>query len=76
MVIAIERINFRHLPVPVRAAVEARTGPILTATTAEAGINSGIAATLTTSTGRVFLKGAPLDHPQIRAQQRERAVAA
>ncbi|MGW7052987.1 aminoglycoside phosphotransferase [Streptomyces sp. NPDC054887] len=76
MVIAIERTDFRSLPASVRAAVEAHTGPILSATTAEAGINSGIATTLTTRTRRVFVKGAPVDHPQIRAQRREAAVAA
>jgi hypothetical protein len=65
------RITWGELPAAARTAVTARTGRILAATNAADGLNSGIAARLDTSNGSVFVKGIPIDHPQIRTQQRE-----
>jgi hypothetical protein len=65
------RITWAELPPAARAAVTAHTGRILAATNARDGVNSGIAARLDTTSGPVFVKGVPTDHPQIRTQQRE-----
>jgi hypothetical protein len=65
------RLHWDDLPLAARAAVEERTGPVQDALTASAGVNSGIAATVSTATGTVFVKGVPTDHAQARTQQRE-----
>jgi len=70
------RIDFDQLPLPVRAAVQAHTGAVRRARSAEAGTNSAIAAILDTeSAGRVFLKGVPERHDAVIGQQREARVS-
>ncbi|MGW3625503.1 aminoglycoside phosphotransferase [Streptomyces sp. NPDC000880] len=70
----VTRIHWSDLPEAARATVEAHTGHILSAETATAGVNSGIAATLRTAETTVFVKGVPADHPQVRTQRREAAI--
>ncbi|MBR7830666.1 phosphotransferase [Actinospica sp. MGRD01-02] len=70
------RIDYHELPELVRTAVQARTGVIRSARTAEAGTNSAVAAVLETeASGRVFLKGLPEDHVSVIDQQREARVS-
>lgn len=71
----VDRIHWDDLPAHTRRAVEQHTGPIERAETAAAGANSGIAATLHTATGILFVKGVPSEHPQARTQQREADIA-
>jgi hypothetical protein len=70
----VDRIHWTDLPAAARAAVEAHTGPVLSADTAQAGVNSGIAATVRTAKTVLFVKGVPADHPQVRTQHREAAI--
>ncbi|MFD0501985.1 hypothetical protein ACFQ0G_01650 [Streptomyces chiangmaiensis] len=70
----VDRIHWTDLPAPARAAVEAHTGPVLSADTAQAGVNSGIAATIRTAETVLFVKGVPADDPQVRTQHREAAI--
>ena len=60
---SVRHIDWDELEAPVRLAIEARTGPVRAARTANAGRNSQLAAVLDTDTGTVFVKGLPLDHP-------------
>ncbi|MFF4292060.1 aminoglycoside phosphotransferase [Streptomyces vinaceus] len=69
------RIHFEHLPTGVHHAVADKTGAIHHVMNASGGMNSGVAAVLETDTGRVFVKGIPVSHPQVGAQRREAAVA-
>lgn len=71
----VDRIHWDYLPAQARRAVEQHTGPIERAETAAAGANSGIAATLHTATGNLFVEGVPSEHPQARTQQREADIA-
>ncbi|MFE4665461.1 aminoglycoside phosphotransferase [Streptomyces sp. NPDC056716] len=68
------RLHWDDLPPATRAAVEAHTGSVQAAVTVEKGLNSEIAATLDTRTGRVFVKGVRTDHPRAWTQNREAAV--
>ncbi len=70
------RIEYAALPAPVRAAVEAHTGPVRKSRSAEAGVNSAVAAILDTETGPVFLKADPDGESGAGSpnQERERAV--
>jgi hypothetical protein len=68
------RIDYAALPAPVRAAVEAHTGRVRSARSAEAGVNAAITAFLDTEAGRVLIKGVPDDCPAARDQQREADV--
>lgn len=70
----VDRIDWDELPLAVRDAVERRIGPVLRARTADAGANSGIAATVHTAEATLFVKGVPTGHPQARTQQREAAI--
>ncbi|MDX6354092.1 MAG: hypothetical protein QOF98_995 [Streptomyces sp.] len=70
----VERIHWDDLPLDARRAVEQHTGTVLRAETARAGANSGIAATIHTAGGTLFVKGLPSEHPQARTQQREADV--
>lgn len=69
------RIHFEHLPRDVHHAVADKTGAIHDVMNASGGMNSGVAAVLETDSGRVFVKGIPVSHPQVGAQRREAAVA-
>ncbi|MFF5582736.1 phosphotransferase family protein [Streptomyces hygroscopicus] len=70
----VPRIHWHDLPAAALAAVEQHTGPVLEATTAMGGMNSGIAATLRTPAATLFVKGIPADHPQARHQAFEAAI--
>jgi hypothetical protein len=68
------RLVWHHLPSAARAAVQERTGPILTTADVSTGANSGVAVKALTSSGEVFIKGIPVDHRQVKTQLREAAV--
>jgi hypothetical protein len=68
------RVAWSDLPRAARAAVHEATGPVLAATNISTGANSGVAAKLHTQTDPVFVKGIPLDHPQVAHQQREAEI--
>jgi hypothetical protein len=68
------RTDWDDLPASVRTAVQARTGPVASAGTVPAGMNSAMAVVLRTSDGHVFVKGLRHDHPGVITQQREAAV--
>ena len=70
-----QRIAWNDLPGPLKAAIEARTGPITAARAVTAGQNSPLAAIVDTANGKVFVKGLPSDHRRVIAQDREAAVA-
>lgn len=70
-----DRIAWDNLPGTLKAAIQARTGPILGARTATAGQNSPLAAFLETGDGMVFVKGMPSGHRGVVSQAREAAVA-
>ncbi|GIF19615.1 hypothetical protein Ate02nite_23450 [Paractinoplanes tereljensis] len=57
------RCQWHELPPAVRAEVQSRTGPILRATSVEAGSISDFAAVVETHDGRFFCKGAMADNP-------------
>ncbi|MFE7854165.1 aminoglycoside phosphotransferase [Streptomyces sp. NPDC057403] len=69
------RRHFHDLPTAARQAIADKAGTILAARTADAGLNSGIAAFIDAPDGQVFVKGIPTDHPQASAQRREAAIA-
>ncbi len=52
-------IGWDELDVPVRRALEARTGPVRASRKATAGLNSQLAVVLDTDAGSVFVKGLP-----------------
>jgi DNA-binding CsgD family transcriptional regulator len=68
---SMSRLEWIDLPAPARHAIEARIGTVTRTETAGAGINSAIATTLHTDSGRVFVKGIALDHAQVDEQQRD-----
>jgi hypothetical protein len=68
------RTDWDDLPVGVRDAVAARTGPILRIHPISAGLNSGIVATLEARVETVFIKGMPSDHPRVGTQRREAEI--
>ena len=70
-----DRVAWESLPGSLKAAIEARTGPITSVRTATAGENSPLAAVITTSGGKQFAKGMPSDHRRVVSQAREVAVA-
>jgi len=70
-----QRTDWDQLSLPVRAAVERRTGPVRAARTAPAGKNSALAALLSTDYGAVFVKGLHADDPRVVSQEREAAVS-
>lgn len=72
---SMSRVPFEQLPAEVRQSVADKTGAVHQAATVSGGMNSGIASVLDTDSGSVFVKGIPADHPQVRAQRREAAVA-
>jgi hypothetical protein len=69
------RTDWDDLPASVRTAVQARTGPVASASTVAAGLNSAVAVVLRRSAGNVFVKGLRHDHPGVITQQREVAVS-
>jgi hypothetical protein len=71
----VQRISWDDLPAGLAEAIEARTGPILSAYTVVSGHNSPVAATVVTAEGKTFVKGLPNDNHGVKGQLREIAVA-
>ena len=70
-----KRIQWADLPIPMKTAIEKRTGPITAGHAVTAGQNSPLAAVIDTRDGKVFVKGLPADHPRVITQEREAAAA-
>ncbi|GGY17111.1 hypothetical protein [Streptomyces djakartensis] len=58
------RIEWQNLPSAARIAVERHTGPAQAAEAPPHGVMSRLACTVSTSTGRAFVKGTRRDDPQ------------
>lgn len=69
-----ERTDWAGLSEPIRVAITARTGPVVSAQTAAAGLNSAVAIFLRTALGTVFVKGLRADHPGVITQDRESVI--
>jgi hypothetical protein len=70
-----QHIGWDDLPMPLKQAIEARTGSITGVRIASAGQNSPLAAIIDTADGKVFAKGLPSGHRRVITQAREAAVA-
>jgi hypothetical protein len=70
-----QRIPWDDLPVSLKDAISARTGPVISGRAAMDGQNSPLAAVLDTRDGKVFVKGLPSGHRLIVTQAREAAAA-
>ncbi|WP_336214502.1 hypothetical protein [Nonomuraea sp. LPB2021202275-12-8] len=68
---ALTRTDWQDLPAATRAAVEKHTGPIWSARTVSEGLNSSVAALLTTERETVFVKGLPLGYARRWTQDME-----
>ncbi|MGW7001377.1 phosphotransferase [Streptomyces sp. NPDC054933] len=68
------RTDWHDLPAATRAAVEARTGPVLAAEPVADGLTCSMAAVLATAVGRVFVKGVAADDTDGRGAQRWETV--
>ncbi|GAA3416270.1 phosphotransferase family protein [Streptosporangium vulgare] len=69
------RRQWVDLPEPARAAVEEQTGPVVGIRSAEVGLTSGLAASITTAEGAVFfVKAAPAAAPVAAHLLRERTA--
>lgn len=68
-------VAWGELPVAVRAAVGARTGPVSDAAPAGEGYGSDLAAVLSARGGRVFVKGLPADDPRAWSLDIEAAIS-
>jgi hypothetical protein len=71
-----QRADWNDLPLPLREAVAAHTGPVRSARTVSGGFNSALAVVLDTPGGRVFVKGIHGDHHGVATQSREALVNA
>ena len=71
---AVTRIRWEDLPASTRRAVEKHAGPVLQAVTVSAGLNSAVAAVLTTEAGQVFAKGLRADYPRRWTQDMEALI--
>jgi hypothetical protein len=71
---AVERIHWEDLPRATREAVERHTGAVWSAKTVSEGLNSAVAAVLTTATGSVFVKGLHRDYPRRWTQDMEALI--
>jgi hypothetical protein len=69
-----QRVPWADLPLGLRNLIESQTGSVLEAESASEGRNSELAAFLTTSAGKVFIKGLRSDHLRVWTQQREAMV--
>lgn len=65
------RHSWEQIPETARTAVEALTGPILRVDQVNAGFSSHLAAVIETARERTFVKGIPLDDPEVWSQHRE-----
>jgi hypothetical protein len=57
-----KRIQRADLPGPLKNAISARTGPIISGRAVTDGQNSTLAAVIETRDGKTFVKGLPSDH--------------
>src|SRR5437879_5739122 len=71
---AVERIRWEDLPRDTREAVERHAGAVWSANTVSEGLNSAIAAILTTEVGPVFVKGLSRDYPRRWTQDMEALI--
>ncbi|NMO55596.1 aminoglycoside phosphotransferase [Actinoplanes sp. TBRC 11911] len=71
----VSRIAYADLPEPVRYAIEEITGPPDVLEPASGGLNSAVAATLSSVKGAYFVKALPTDHRWVWTQVREAEVA-
>ena len=58
-----EHTDWDELDIPVREAIERRSGTVRRVRTVTGGPNSRLALVLDTASGSVFVKGLPADHP-------------
>lgn len=72
---ALTRTDWEDLPGAARVAVEKHAGPVVSARTVPQGLNSAVAAVLTTRWGKVFVKGLRQDYPRRNTQDLEWMVA-
>ncbi|MEU8251961.1 hypothetical protein [Nonomuraea sp. NPDC048916] len=72
---ALTRTDWEALPEATRAAVEKHAGPVLSARTVSQGLNSAVAAMLTTCWETVFVKGLCQDYARRRTQDMEWMIA-
>ncbi|WP_433363931.1 phosphotransferase family protein [Streptosporangium sp. CA-115845] len=70
----VRRRQWADLPLSARAAIEERTGPVVNIRSAEAGLTSGVAATITAEGAVFFVKAAPAAAPVAGHLLRERAA--
>ncbi|MFI1254200.1 phosphotransferase family protein [Streptomyces netropsis] len=68
------RTHWNDLPLTLRTAVEARTGPVVAVGTVPHGLNCATATSLTTAEGSTFVKGVPLHDADVCAAQRWEAT--
>lgn len=71
---AVERIDWEDLPPETREAVERHTGTVWSAKTVSEGLNSAVAAILTTEAGPIFAKGLHRDYPRRWTQDMEAMI--
>lgn len=71
---SLRRTHWEDLSEDLRSAIQARTGAVRTAQTVSEGLNSEIAALLSTSQGKIFIKGLRSDHPRVWTQQMEAMI--
>ena len=69
-----QHTDWNDLSQAVRDLVQAHTGPVRTARTVTAGLNSHLAAVLDTVDGPLFVKGVRTDHPGVVRQHREAMI--
>jgi hypothetical protein len=72
--VAVARVHWEDLPATTRQAVEKYTGSVLKAVTVSEGLNSAVAAILTTAGGQVFAKGLRADYPRRWTQDMEALI--
>lgn len=70
----LQRIEWDDIGQPIRELVEAHAGPVLSARSVPAGMNSHLATVLDTDAGQVFVKGLRSDHPGVACQRREAMI--
>jgi hypothetical protein len=71
----LDRLAWDDLPAGVTEAIAGQTGPISDVRIPSAGLNSPLAAIITTEYGTVFVKGMPVTARRVITQTREAAVA-
>ncbi|MFI5532001.1 hypothetical protein ACIA8O_26055 [Kitasatospora sp. NPDC051853] len=70
------RTEWDQLPIEAQRAVEALTGTVVKAQSAETGVNSAFASLLRTASGAVFVKAVPTDAPGAWVYRHESEVSA